>query len=106
MAQHRRAGRKAPRELKTIIDLVRYAVSRFRAAKLAIAHGTTDPVAEAAFLVGEALQLPPEQFDAFSRAHVTAKERAEVVALIERRVRTRKPSAYLVHKSYIQGVPF
>jgi ribosomal protein L3 glutamine methyltransferase len=106
MAQHRRAGRKSPRELKTIIDLVRYAVSRFRAAKLAIAHGTTDPVAEAAFLVGEALHLPPEQFDAFSRAHVTAKERAAVIALIERRVRTRKPAAYLVHKSYIQGVAF
>jgi ribosomal protein L3 glutamine methyltransferase len=97
---------KSPRELKTIIDLVRYAVSRFRAAKLAIAHGTTDPVAEAAFLVGEALHLPPEQFDAFSRAHVTAKERAAVIALIERRVRTRKPAAYLVHKSYIQGVAF
>jgi ribosomal protein L3 glutamine methyltransferase len=106
MAQHRRAGRKAPRELKTIIDLVRYAVSRFRAAKLAIAHGTTDPVAEAAFLVGEALHLPPEQFDAFSRANVTAKERAAVLDLIERRVRTRKPAAYLVHRSYIQGVAF
>ena len=97
---------KSPRELKTIIDLVRYAVSRFRAAKLAIAHGTTDPVAEAAFLVGEALHLPPERFDAFSRANVTAKERAAVLALIERRVRSRKPSAYLVRKSYIQGVGF
>jgi ribosomal protein L3 glutamine methyltransferase len=96
----------SPRELKTIIDLVRYAVSRFRAAKLAIAHGTTDPVAEAAFLVGEALHLPPERFDAFSRAHVTAKEREAVLTLIERRVRTRKPAAYLVRKSYIQGIAF
>src|SRR5215472_6058156 len=108
MAKRARASRRNTtlRELTTIIDLVRYAVSRFRAAKLAIAHGTTDPVAEAAFLVGEALHLPPERFDAFSRAHVTAKERAEVLALIERRVRTRKPAAYLVRKSYIQGVPF
>jgi ribosomal protein L3 glutamine methyltransferase len=106
MAKDRRAGRGSPRELATIIDLVRYAVSRFRAAKLVIAHGTTDPVAEAAFLVGEALHLPPERFDAFSRAHVTAKERAAVLSLIERRVRTRKPAAYLVRKTYIQGVPF
>src|SRR5262245_6787903 len=94
------------RELATIIDLVRYAVSRFRAGKVVHAHGTTDPIAEAAFLVGEALHLPPERFDAFSRAHVTAKERAEVLALIERRVRTRKPAAYLVRKCYVQGVPF
>jgi ribosomal protein L3 glutamine methyltransferase len=98
--------RKSPRELKTVIDLVRHAVSRFRAAKLVFAHGTTDPVAEAAFLVGEALHLPPERFDAFSRAHVTAKERSAVLRLIAARVRTRKPAAYLVHKSYVQGVAF
>jgi ribosomal protein L3 glutamine methyltransferase len=98
--------RRPRRELATIIDLVRYAVSRMRAAKVVFAHGTTDPVAEAAFLVGEALHLPPERFDAFSRAHVTAPERAEVLRLIEARVRTRKPAAYLVRKSYIQGVPF
>jgi ribosomal protein L3 glutamine methyltransferase len=108
MAKRVRASprKRAPRELETIIDLVRYAVSRFRAAKLAFAHGTTDPVAEAAFLVGEALHLPPERFDAFSRAHVTAKERAEVLRLIAARIRTRKPAAYLVRKTYVQGVPF
>src|SRR5215469_14612791 len=108
MAKRARASRRNTtlRELTTIIDLVRYAVSRFRAGRIVFAHGTTDPVAEAAFLVGDALHLPPERFDAFSRAHVTAKERAEVLALIERRVHTRKPAAYLVRKSYIQGVAF
>ena len=108
MAKRVRASprRRAPRELETIIDLVRYAVTRLRAAKVVFAHGTTDPVAEAAFLVGEALHLPPERFDAFSRAHVTAKERAEVLRLIEARIRTRKPAAYLVQKAYVQGVPF
>jgi len=108
MAKRVRASRRktGPRELKTIIDLVRYAVSRFRAAKVVLAHGTTDPVAEAAFLVGEALHLPPERFDAFSRAHVTAKERAAVLRLIAARIRTRKPAAYLVRKTYVQGVPF
>src|SRR5690349_15074823 len=108
MAKRARVSRRSrsPRELKTIVDLVRYAVSRFRAGKVVHAHGTTDPVAEAAFLVGEALHLPPERFDAFSRAHVTAKERAAVLKLIEARVRTRKPAAYLVRKTYVQGVPF
>jgi ribosomal protein L3 glutamine methyltransferase len=100
------ATKKPPNELVTIIDFVRYAVSRFRAARLVFAHGTTDPVAEAAFLVGEALHLPPERFDAFSRARVTAPEGAAILQLIEARVRTRKPAAYLVHKTYIQGVPF
>jgi ribosomal protein L3 glutamine methyltransferase len=107
MAKRARASRgRTTRELATIIDLVRYAVSRFRAGKVVFAHGTTDPVAEAAFLVGEALHLPPERFDAFSRAHVTAQERAAVLRLIAARVRTRKPAAYLVRKTYVQGVPF
>src|SRR4051812_22330612 len=99
-------AKKPARELATILDLVRHAVSRFRAAKLVFAHGTTDPVAEAAFLVGEALHLPPERFDAFSRARVTGTERAAVLRLIETRVRSRKPAAYLVRRAYIQGVPF
>jgi ribosomal protein L3 glutamine methyltransferase len=108
MAKRARSRRRktSPRELATIIDFVRYAVSRFRAAKLVFAHGTTDPVAEAAFLVGEALHLPPERFNAFSRERVTAPEAAAITKLIERRVRTRKPAAYLVRKTYIQGVPF
>jgi ribosomal protein L3 glutamine methyltransferase len=99
-------AKKPPRGLTTILDLVRHAVSRFRAAKLVFAHGTTDPVAEAAFLVGEALHLPPERFDAFSRARVTGAERAAILRLIEARVRTRKPAAYLVGRAYLQGVPF
>ena len=40
-------------ELLTLLDFVRYAVSRFVEAELVFAHGTTDPVAEAAFLVCE-----------------------------------------------------
>src|ERR1700704_7028503 len=100
------AARKKPaRELATIIDLVRYAVSCFRAAKLVFAHGTTDPVAEAAFRVGEALHLPPERFDAFSRARVTGAERTALLRLIAARVRSRKPAAYLVRRGPIPGGP-
>src|ERR1700681_735304 len=98
--------RKPARGLTTILDFVRYAVSRFRAAKLVFAHGTTDPVAEAAFLVGEALHLPPERFDAFSRARVAGAERTAILRLIAARVRSRKPAAYLVRRAYIQGIPF
>src|SRR2546423_11025886 len=46
-------------ELRTLLDFARYAVSEFAAAHLVFAHGTTDPVAEAAFLVCEALHLHP-----------------------------------------------
>jgi ribosomal protein L3 glutamine methyltransferase len=95
-----------PVELVTVLDFVRYAVTRFNAAKLVFAHGTTDPVAEAAFLVGEALHLPPDGFELFAPARVTAPERERILGLIEARIRTRKPTAYLLGKIYAAGVPF
>ncbi len=96
----------AANELKTLLDFVRYAVSRFLEGKLAFAHGTTDPVAEAAFLVCEALHLHPDQFETFAMARVTAAEGERILDLIERRVTTRKPAAYLVNKVYMRGLPF
>jgi ribosomal protein L3 glutamine methyltransferase len=105
-----KSNRKAPKvvsgELLTLFDFVRYAVSRFSEAKLVFAHGTIDPVAEAAFLVCETLHLHPDQFETFATARVTAAEAKKILDLIERRVSTRKPAAYLVNKIYMRGLPF
>src|SRR5215211_1940211 len=101
-----KSSKMAAGELLTLLDFVRYAVSRFTEAKLVFAHGTTDPVAEAAFLVGETLHLHPDQFESFATARVTAAERKKILGLIERRITTRKPAAYLVNKIYMRGLPF
>src|SRR5260221_14097282 len=109
-AKRGRAGSAFPKvasgELKTLLDFVRYAVSRFLEAKLVFAHGTTDPVAEAAFLVCEILHLHPDQFETFATARVTAREAKAILELIARRVTSRKPAAYLVNKIYLRGLPF
>ncbi|MGB8401391.1 50S ribosomal protein L3 N(5)-glutamine methyltransferase [Bradyrhizobium sp.] len=110
VATRGRAVSKSPRvaagELLTLLDFVRYAVSRFAEAELVFAHGTTDPVAEAAFLVCETLHLHPERFETFATARVTAAEGNKLLDVIERRVTTRKPAAYLVNKIYMRGLPF
>jgi len=93
-------------ELVTLLDFVRYAVSRFVEAKLTFAHGTPDPVAEAAFMVCETLHLHPDQFETFAAARVTAREAKSILEVIARRVSTRKPAAYLVNKIYMRGLPF
>jgi ribosomal protein L3 glutamine methyltransferase len=107
-ARRHSVAAKSPKvgELLTLLDFVRYAASRFVAAKLVFAHGTTDPVAEAAFLVCEALHLHPDRFEMFAAARVTAAEAKTILDLIERRVATRKPAAYLVNKIYMRGLPF
>jgi ribosomal protein L3 glutamine methyltransferase len=109
-ARRKAAAPKLPKvatgELVTLLDFVRYAVSRFVEAKLAFAHGTTDPMAEAAFLVCEALHLHPDRFESFATARVTAAESKRILELIATRVTTRKPAAYLVNKIYMRGLPF
>ncbi|HEY3680099.1 MAG TPA: 50S ribosomal protein L3 N(5)-glutamine methyltransferase [Bradyrhizobium sp.] len=109
-AKRGRAPAKLPKvaagELLTLLDFVRYAVSRFAEAELVFAHGTTDPVAEAAFLVCETLHLHPDQFESFANARVTAAEAKQILDVIARRVTTRKPAAYLVNKIYMRGLPF
>lgn len=93
-------------ELASILDLVRYAASRFVEAGLVFGHGTDNPVDEAVFMVGEALHIPPDRIEAFMPARTTLIERQRVLALIGERVRTRKPAAYLVNRAYMHGVPF
>ena len=109
-ARRGRAVAKGPKvaagELRTLLDFVRYGVSRFIEAKLVFAHGTTDPVAEAAFLVCETLHLHPDQFETFATARVTTAEARQILDVIARRVTTRKPAAYLVNKIYMRGLPF
>ena len=54
----------------------------------------------------EALHLPIDALDPFLDARLLPAERARLVALIEARVATRKPAAYLLNRAYIQGEPF
>jgi ribosomal protein L3 glutamine methyltransferase len=96
----------SPGELVTLLDFVRYATSRFNEAKLTFAHGTTDPVAEAAFLVCETLHLHPDQFESFATARITASEGRAILDVISRRISSRQPAAYLVNKVYMRGLPF
>src|SRR5215469_8988234 len=83
----------SPGELVTLLDFVRYAVSRFIEAKLTFAHGTTDPVAEAAFLICETLHLHPDQFESFATARVAKHEARAILDVIARRVTSGKPAA-------------
>ena len=105
----RRLGRK-PVLLRpapvTVENLVGDAAARMKRAKLAFAHGTTDSVAEAAFIVGETLKVPPDRIEALARTRVSAAQRRRVLDLVEQRIGTRKPAAYLLSRIYMRGVPF
>ncbi|HET9819704.1 MAG TPA: 50S ribosomal protein L3 N(5)-glutamine methyltransferase [Rhodanobacteraceae bacterium] len=93
-------------ELATIVDLIRYAASRFNAAGLVFGHSHDNAVDEATHLVLSSLHLPPDLPPAYGGARVTAGEKSRVLALIERRIETREPVAYLVGEVWFAGMPF
>jgi ribosomal protein L3 glutamine methyltransferase len=90
----------------TAATLVRDAARRLKAARVAFAHGTSDSVAEAAFIVSESLGFDPERFDEFASKRVTAAQLAHIRSVVETRIKSRKPAAYLLNKIYMRGVPF
>ena len=92
--------------LITIRDILRYAVTSFTKAGLAHGHGATNAMDEAAFLILEFLKLPVDDINPWADARLTAAERKDLLELIEKRITTRKPSAYLLNRIYMQGVPF
>ena len=92
--------------LVTLGDFFQLAVRRFREARLAYGHGTTNARDEAAFLVLEALRLPIHSLDPYLDLKPTAAERARLLTLIDARVALRLPAPYLVGAAYMHGVRF
>jgi ribosomal protein L3 glutamine methyltransferase len=93
-------------ELQTIVDLIRYAASRFNAAGLTFGHSHDNAIDEATHLVLSCLHLPPDLPPAYGSARVTAIEKNRVLSLIDRRIETREPVAYLVGEAWFAGMPF
>jgi ribosomal protein L3 glutamine methyltransferase len=97
---------KKRRQIVTVAGLVRSIAKRLKQARLVFAHGTTDPVAEAAFIVAETLGIHPDHIEARAGMAVGAAAQRKIAALVARRIRTRKPAAYLLKRIYMQGVAF
>ena len=86
---------------RTVRALVEQTVERFEQSGLSYGHGTTNALDEAAWLILHALGLPldalnPHLDDALSDAQWKAAR-----DLIDRRIRTRKPAAYLLHEAWL-----
>ena len=100
-----------PTQPLTVAAAVAQAALRLSSAGLAFGHGTTNAEDEAAWLVLWRLGLPLDSDlsdapDFIAHRTVTAEEAAAVDALIDQRIQTRKPAAYLTHEAWPQGVPF
>lgn len=90
----------------TVMALVQEAEQRLAQARVAFGHGTTNAFDEAAWLVLWRLRLPLDQLDENAERAVSPGAAAQVRALVEERIATRKPAAYLTKEAWLQGVDF
>lgn len=96
----------AIRDLATVRDFLRYAVTQFHEADIDYGHGTSNALDEAAFMILESLQLPIDTLEPWLDCRLTITERKFLTRLIHDRIETRKPASYLLNRAYIQNYPF
>jgi ribosomal protein L3 glutamine methyltransferase len=82
-------------------DLLRYAVTRFNAAKLFFGHGSAEAFDEAAYLILHTLKLPLDKLDPFLDARLLPEEVLQVLSVIERRTNERVPAAYITNEAWL-----
>ena len=91
----------------TLLGLIEQATERLQTAGVAFGHGTQSAFDEAVWLVLWRLGLPLDtDLDEVADQAVTSEQQSACAALIEERIGTRKPAAYLTREAWLQGVSF
>ena len=94
------------KELHTVRDFVRWAVSRFTQNKLCFGHGTDNAWDEALQLVLHSLHIPLECTQDILDARLTSVEKNLVQVVVNTRVQDRIPVPYLTGVAWFAGLPF
>ncbi|UAA37522.1 50S ribosomal protein L3 N(5)-glutamine methyltransferase [Paraneptunicella aestuarii] len=97
---------EAVQELETILDVVRWSVSRFNQAGLYFGHGTDNAWDEVISMVLQVLHLPQQIDLQLYQSRLTTSEKRQVLELIQRRIDERVPAAYLTNQAWFCGLPF
>ena len=90
----------------TLIELVERSAGHLQAAGVAFGHGTTNAFDEASWLVLWRLGLPLDELDEHAGERVDDADAQRAEALVDERIRSRRPAAYLTGEAWLQGVPF
>lgn len=89
-----------------LIDAIEAAARRLREAGVSFGHGTTNAFDEAVWLALWRLGLPLDDLDGVAERELTGDEARRIDALVDERIASRRPAAYLTGEAWLQGVPF
>lgn len=91
----------------TLQELLAESTARLESASLAYGHGTACARDEAAWLLLWKLGWPLDSdLEELASTALTGEQAAGVREIIERRIQTRQPAAYLTREAWLQGIPF
>ena len=90
----------------TIREYILWTETRFLDAGLYFGHGTDNAHDEAVWLVTAALHLSPDRLEAQLDRPLERAQAERVRQLIQTRISTRKPAAYLLNEARFAGLPF
>jgi ribosomal protein L3 glutamine methyltransferase len=90
----------------TVLEMIERMAARLDEAGVSFGHGTTNARDEAAWLTLWALGLPLDDLDGVAARELDRADQARVNALIDERITSRMPAAYLTQEAWLQGVRF
>lgn len=94
----------------TVLELIEAGARQLDSAGVSFGHGTRNAFDEAAWLVLWRLGLPLDSALAgkgsVAEQALSPQQEAEVLALLQARIDTRKPAAYLTREAWLQGLSF
>ncbi|MCV2348209.1 50S ribosomal protein L3 N(5)-glutamine methyltransferase [Paucibacter sp. Y2R2-4] len=89
-----------------LIDCIELNAARLTQAGVSFGHGTTNAFDEAAWLVLWRCGLPLDSLDEHEQVELSAEQEQQISTLVDERISSRKPAAYLTREAWLQGIPF
>ena len=93
-------------EFTTILDFIRYGISKARIADLFYGHGTDNAEDDIYALIWDSLSLPWQSDMSFLQARLTPSEKKMLAERLEKRIVQRIPVPYLTHKAHFCDLSF
>ena len=89
-----------------LVKAIERAARRLEQAGVSFGHGTQNAFDEAAWLALWQMKLPLDSLDSNDQLELSPSQVDAIDLLVDRRIATRKPTAYLTGEAWLHGVPF
>ena len=96
----------APQQSITVNQCFNQIAQKLMAADLHYGHGAVDANSEALWLISKQLNLSPTEALDHLEDIITNDQQQKALAIVNERIATRKPLAYILGEAWLMGVPF